>query len=103
MPRATGAHADHRNTKIDPLIVLAEIAGAISRELRDPMRGRIYIGLLRALPNRRDAISCVSTVDDALADAAAEIAADLELRGMDAIYFATARRYGCTLVTLDMA
>src|SRR5262245_32617650 len=36
---------------IDPLIVLAEIAGAISRELRDPMRGRIYVGLLRALPN----------------------------------------------------
>jgi predicted nucleic acid-binding protein len=81
---------------IDPLIVLAEIAGAISRELHDPMRGRIYVGLLRTLPNLQ-----LVALDDALADAAAEIAADLGLRGMDAIYVATARRHGCTFVTLD--
>lgn len=81
---------------IDPLILLAEIAGAISRELRDPIRGRIYVELLRALPNLQ-----LVPLDDALADAAAEIAADLGLRGMDAIYVATARRHGCTLITLD--
>jgi predicted nucleic acid-binding protein len=80
----------------EPLIVLAEVAGSISRLYRDPMRGRIYVGLLRALPNLQ-----LVPLDDALADAAAEIAADLGLRGMDAIYVATARRYGCTLITLD--
>jgi len=81
---------------IDPLIVLTEIAGAISRELRHPMRGRIYVDLLRSIPNLQ-----LVPLDDALAQEAAESAADLGLRGMDAIYVATARRHGSTFVTLD--
>jgi predicted nucleic acid-binding protein len=40
-------------------------------------------------------------IDTALAQKAAEIAADLSLRGMDAIYVAVAQRNSCTLITLD--
>lgn len=79
-----------------PTLVLAEVAGALSRELRDPMRGRLAVMLLRELPN----VSLVA-LDDALAQEAAEIAADRALRGADACYVAVARRNNCTLVTLD--
>jgi predicted nucleic acid-binding protein len=37
----------------------------------------------------------------ALAQLSAEIAADYALRGADAVYVAVARRYNCTLVSLD--
>ncbi|HEU4325064.1 MAG TPA: PIN domain-containing protein [Roseiflexaceae bacterium] len=40
-------------------------------------------------------------MDEALAQEAAEIAADYALRGADAIYVAVARRYNCALVSLD--
>ena len=35
---------------IVPLIVLPEIAGAISREVRDIVRARVFTSLLRTLP-----------------------------------------------------
>lgn len=81
---------------IEPMIVLAEVAGALSRELRDPMRGRLVIELLVALPN----VSYIP-VDVALGREAAEIAADYGLRGMDALYVAVARRSGSAFVSLD--
>lgn len=83
-------------TIVVPLLVLAEIAGALSRSFRDPIRARLEIDLLRALHH----IQLVA-LDDGLAQEAAEIAADRTLRGADAIYVAVARRYGCALVTLD--
>lgn len=81
---------------VEPLIVLAEVAGALSRELRDPMRGRIVTELLLALPNVQ-----FVPIDERLARAAADVAADHGLRGMDALYVAVAQDYGTTLVTLD--
>ena len=41
------------------------------------------------------------TLDDALIDEAAEIAADRALKGADAVYVAVARRHRAILVTLD--
>jgi predicted nucleic acid-binding protein len=35
----------------EPWLVLPEVAGAVSRIFRDPMRGRVYADLLRDLPN----------------------------------------------------
>lgn len=81
---------------IAPTILLAEIAGPISRAFRDPVRARLYAQNVAALPN----ITLIA-LDDTLAHLAAEIAADYALRGMDAIYVAVARRHGCTLITLD--
>ena len=81
---------------IEPFIVLSEVAGTLSRIYRDPMRGRIYVDILRALQH----VSFVP-VDGTLAEEAAEIAADYALRGMNAIYVAVARQHGWVFVTLD--
>jgi predicted nucleic acid-binding protein len=79
-----------------PTLILAEIAGPISRFYRDPVRARLYADSVAAFPKL-----ILRTVDEALARFAAELAADYALRGMDAIYVAVARQYGCPLVTLD--
>jgi len=83
-------------TVIVPRLLLAEIAGALRRLTRDPIRARLAVDTLRSMPQ----IQLIS-LDDALIDAAAEIAADYALRGADATYVAVARRHGCTLVSLD--
>lgn len=79
-----------------PNLVLAEIAGALSRSFRDPIRARLEVDLLRDLHTIR-----FIPLNDALAKEAANLAADRALRGADAIYVAVARHYGCTLVSLD--
>lgn len=79
-----------------PWIVQAEVAGAISREFRDPVRGRLAGALLIELPFVQ-----LRTIDPNLGQIAADIAADYGLRGMDAIYVAVAQQTGSCLVTLD--
>ena len=81
---------------IVPLIVLAEVAGTVSRTRRDPIAGRIAAAALRDIP-------CIRflPLDEALAQDATEVAADYALRGADAIYVAVARRTGSALVSLD--
>ncbi|MCS6881217.1 MAG: PIN domain-containing protein [Oscillochloridaceae bacterium] len=79
-----------------PTLVLAEIASALSRSYRDPIRARLEVELLRELH-----IIKYIPLDDALAQEAADIAADRALRGADAVYVAVARRHGCALVSLD--
>lgn len=81
---------------IAPSLLRVEVAGTISRELRDPMCGRRAMTMLQQLPN----LTLVA-LDESLADVAAEIAADRALRGADAVYVAVAHRYRCTLVSLD--
>ncbi len=81
---------------IVPVLLFVEVAGVLSRELRDPMRGRMAVTLLRSLPH----LTAVG-LDDALAHAAAELAADCAIRGADAVYVAVARQSGTALVTLD--
>jgi len=79
-----------------PLLLFAEIAGALSRELHDPIRGRMAVMVLRSLPNLTGV-----ALDAILAYEAADLAADCALRGADAVYVAVARQCGGTLVTLD--
>ncbi len=81
---------------IVPVLLLAELAGTVSRTRRDPMRARVVVMGLRGLPH----LTFVN-LDDALAQEAADLAADHRLRSADAVYVAVARRYGTVLVTLD--
>jgi predicted nucleic acid-binding protein len=81
---------------IVPLLLLAEISATISRERHDPIAARLAMDAIRAQPHLR-----LVPLDDGLAQEAAELAADYALRGADAVYVALARRYGCTLVSLD--
>lgn len=87
---------DAQTSIILPFITLAEVAGAAGRMYRDPLRGRLVSDALSDLPN-----IVFVPIDEPLARASAEIAADYALRGMDAIYVAVARQHGCTFVTLD--
>jgi predicted nucleic acid-binding protein len=68
-----------------PTLALVEVAGAISRARRDPIRARVFTATLRALPH----ITWVA-LDDEGAQRAAELAADHRLRGADAVYVAVA-------------
>jgi len=79
-----------------PRLLLTEIAGAVRRITRDPMRARLAAEAWTRLPHVQ-----LVTLDDALIDEAAEIAADRALKGADAVYVAVARRHRATLVTLD--
>jgi predicted nucleic acid-binding protein len=81
---------------IVPLLLLAEISATISRERHDPITARLTVDAIRAQPHLR-----LVPLDDALAQEAAELAANYALRGADAVYVAIARRYGCILVSLD--
>ena len=85
-----------RITLICPLILLPEVAGAVRRTWQDAMRGRLIAHLIRELPH----LTLIS-VDSILAQEASDLAADYALRGMDALYVAVARRFGCALITLD--
>ena len=85
-----------RQRIIVPAIILAEIAGSLSRFYHDPMRARLYAASVAALPNLT-----LVTIDAVLAGEASNLAADYALRGMDAIYVVVAQQYGCTLITLD--
>lgn len=88
--------AAHALPIIVPVFVLVEVAGALGRELRDPIRARLFVEVLQTLPT----ISFVP-LDDSLTAVATTLAADRALRGADALYVAVARQAGCQLVTLD--
>ena len=78
------------------MLMLAEVAGAISRRTgRARLARRAVEGLLR-LPALR-----LVSVDQRLGEAAAQLAADLRLRGADAVYVATARHLRLPLITWD--
>jgi predicted nucleic acid-binding protein len=81
---------------IVPVFVLVEVAGALGRELRDPIRARLFVDAVHTLPT----IAFVA-LDAVLAADAAHLAADRALRGADARSVAVAHRAGCHLVTLD--
>jgi len=81
---------------IVPTLLLAELAASISRVRRDPMRARITVDALQALPYME-----FIALDRTLGQEAAEIAADRAVKGADAVYIAVALRHGCILVTLD--
>jgi predicted nucleic acid-binding protein len=79
-----------------PSLLAIETAGAVARRLRDPQSGRDAVGQLMRMPD----FELIPLSDD-LVLSATQIAADLRLRGSDAIFVATAMETGSPLVTLD--
>ena len=81
---------------IVPTLVLPEVAAAIGRGSRNATLARKLVNAVGRLPNL-----IMVSLDDVLAQYAADVAADYRLRGSDAVYVAVALRFGSTLVTLD--
>ena len=79
-----------------PALALAEIAGAVARRTGRSELGSRAMSLVHRLPNVR-----LVSVDMELAVLGAEAAAELRLRGADALYVALARRLDAPLVTWD--
>jgi predicted nucleic acid-binding protein len=80
----------------DPVLLLAEVAGAISRRTGEPALAHAAVAHLLRLPALR-----LVPIDARLARVAMQLAADLGLRGSDAVYVATAHELRVPLVTLD--
>jgi predicted nucleic acid-binding protein len=80
----------------EPMLVLAEVAGAISRTRQDPARAEAFAITLGQLPT-----VTILPLDEALGQQALALAAQHGLRGADAVYAAVAQQVGCTLISLD--
>jgi predicted nucleic acid-binding protein len=81
---------------IAPNLLLAETAGAIARRTGSATAAHHALEATRHLPNLR-----VIEIDLTLGDRAAQLAADLSLRGADALYAALAQQLAAPLVTWD--
>lgn len=79
-----------------PNLLLAEVAGGIARRTGNAREGRDAVRMLLRTPRLT-----VVLLDAALGDRAAELAAQLRLRGYDAVYVAVAEAMGMPLVTWD--
>jgi len=79
-----------------PALMPPEVAGAIGRRIRDSRVTRRAVEKLLRIPALR-----VVAVDRALSGRAMTLAAELRLRGADAIYVAVAQRLELPLVTWD--
>ena len=80
-----------------PALVLAEVAGAVARRTGRSELGSQAMSLVQRLPNIR-----LVPLDIKLAQLSAKAAADLHIRGADAVYVAVAARLGIPLVTWDL-
>lgn len=81
---------------VAPVILLAEVAAALSRGLGGPILAHRVVRQLA----RSDALELIP-VTLAMAGQAAETATDHRIRGCDAVYLALAAQSGDALVTLD--
>ncbi len=81
---------------IVPASVLPEVAATISRVRGDAALARDFASALSRLPNL-----VLVNLDATLARQAADVAAQHQLRGSDAVYAAVALRFGTVLMTLD--
>ncbi len=82
---------------VAPVIMLAEVSGAIARRTGDTALGHRAVDVLLAVPTLR-----LTPIDDRLGSEAARLAAQLRLRGTDAVYVAAAALLGVPLVTWDI-
>jgi len=81
---------------VAPALLLAEVAGAISRRTGEPRLAHRAVDHLLRVPALR-----IVPVEHRLGEAAGRLAADLGLRGADALYVATAYQLQIPLVTWD--
>jgi predicted nucleic acid-binding protein len=79
-----------------PTLLLPEVAAAVYRGRGDADLARRFAAALHRLPHL-----VLVSVDEVLAEQAADVAAQHGLRGSDAVYAAVALRFGSTLVSLD--
>ena len=79
-----------------PVIVLAEIAAAVSRGTGEPALARRLVGVVQRVPHFE-----LVPVDGELGQLAATLAAEHGIRGCDAVYVALASERGAKLITLD--
>jgi predicted nucleic acid-binding protein len=79
-----------------PTLLIVEVASAAARIHRDPLEGVRYASAISALPH----VTLIS-LSATLARNAAEVAANLLVRGSDAVYLMVAEMYGTTLISLD--
>ena len=86
----------NRRTASVPILVLAEVAGALARQSRDAARAETGLRFLRA-----QGWLSINPLTESQGEAAAAIAAQQFLRGTDAVYVALARQLGTPLVTWD--
>jgi len=88
--------SDRRIPVVVPSLVLAEVAGAVTRTRAVPTQAMAFAATIATLPHVK-----LLSLDDAMAHEAAALAAQHALRGADAVYAAAALHGGCALVTLD--
>lgn len=81
---------------VSPILLLAEVSGAVTRRFSDHSLGIEAVDQLRAIRAVR-----LIPIDAELGDLAADLAASLKLRGADATYAAVAHLYNIPLVTWD--
>lgn len=79
-----------------PALILAEASAAITRRTGDTVAAMNLVALIKNFAGMN-----LVAVAEALAERAAQIAADCRLRGADAVYVATAEEFTTTLVTWD--
>lgn len=79
-----------------PSLLLPEVAASLTRRTRSAVSGRATIQYLTNLRGLR-----IIPLDQQLAWVAAEMAADYQLRGADAVYVALAHSLSIPLVTWD--
>lgn len=81
---------------IAPALLLAEVGGALARRMGNPTFGHRAVSSMLRLTMVR-----LVSVEQQLDLRAAQLAADLRLRGADAVYVAVAESFGIPLVTWD--
>jgi predicted nucleic acid-binding protein len=91
-----GRLVQDRRTAFAPILVLAEVAGAVARQTRDSARAETGLRFMRA----QNWLS-IHPFTESQGETAAAIAAQYFLRGADAVYVALARQLGTPLVTWD--
>ena len=84
------------DTILGPAILLAEVAGALARLSGDTVGALATVENIRRFPTFELAVDSKE-----LADLSAQIAAELRLRGADAVYVAVAVQRGLPLITFD--
>lgn len=81
---------------IEPVLMLTEVAGAISRRTGSSDMARSAIDKLMRIP-----LLHIVAIDHHLGQKATELAANLHLSGADAVYVAVAQKLGAPLASWD--